>query len=316
MEHQYRHFNAATLLEAAKAYEVHIDGGDEMLVTLAGAMSTAEMGISLAEMIRKDKIHALCVTGANLEEDVFNLVAHNHYQRIPHWRHLKPEEDMALRDKGLNRVTDTCIPEETAVRVLEDALLKEYKKACNRGEHLRPSEFFMRLLLSGDLEKYYQIDPRDSWLLAAAEKGIPVFSPGWEDSTCGNIIVANLMDGKLPHSPVKSGIDQMGDLVQWYLRRNVDNGKKIGFFQVGGGIAGDFAICAVPLIMQDLQKPCDYWAYFAQISEAATSYGGYSGAPPSEKISWGKLEPGTPNFMIESDATICFPLLASYILKR
>lgn len=315
MDEHYRHFNAATLLEAAKGYEAHVDQGGEMLITLAGAMSTAELGVSLAEMIRQRKVHALCVTGANLEEDVFNLIAHNHYHRIPHWRTLSPEEDRQLREQGLNRVTDTCIPEETAVRRLESALLEQYRTACDNGEHLRPSEFFMRLLLSGELERYYESNPRDSWLLAAAEMDIPVFSPGWEDSTCGNIIVANLIEGKLPHSPVKSGIDQMGDLVSWYISRNVNHGKQIGMFQVGGGIAGDFAICCVPLIKQDLQKQCDYWAYFAQISEATTSYGGYSGAPPTEKISWGKLEPNTPNFMIESDATICFPLLASYVLR-
>merc|ERR1711934_387827 len=197
----------------------------KMLVTLAGAMSTAEVGVSLAEMIRQDKIHALCVTGANLEEDVFNLVARDHYRRIPHWRHLTPEDDMALRDEGLNRVTDTCIPEDTAVRRLEDHLLAAYKEACSKQQRLLPSEFFKQLLLSGELEQYYQANPRDSWLLAAAEKDIPVFSPGWEDSTCGNIIVANLMDGKLEYSPVKSGLDQMGDLIRWYMKTNVQQGK-------------------------------------------------------------------------------------------
>jgi deoxyhypusine synthase len=316
MDRNYKHFNAAALLEASKGYEEHIDQGGKMLLTLAGAMSTAELGVSVAELIRQDKVHALCVTGANLEEDVFNLVAHNHYTRIPHWRHLTPEDDEKLRDQGLNRVTDTCIPEDTAVRRLEDLLLKEYKQACDRGQSLLPSEFFKRLLLNGDLEQFYQADPQDSWLLAAAEKNIPVFTPGWEDSTCGNIIVANLLEGKIPHSPVKSGLDQMGDLVRWYLKTNVDEGHKIGFFQVGGGIAGDFPICAVPLIKQDLQRECDYWSYFAQISEATTSYGGYSGAPPTEKISWGKLTPQAPMYMIESDATICFPLLANYVLRK
>lgn len=315
MEHNYRHFNAATLVEASKAYEVHIDNGGQMLLTMAGAMSTAELGITVAEMIRQDKVHALCVTGANLEEDVFNLVAHDHYKRIPHWRSLRPEDDEALEKQGLNRVTDTCIPEETAIRRLEGVLHKQWLASCEKGELLRPSEFFMRILLNGELEQYYQIDPKNSWLLAAAQKGIPVFSPGWEDSTCGNIIVYQMMEGKLPHCPVKSGLDQMQDVVKWYLKVNVEEGKKIGFTQIGGGIAGDFPICAVPLIKQDMQKKCDYWSYFAQISEATTSYGGYSGAPPTEKISWGKLEPHTPSFMIESDATICFPLMAAYILK-
>jgi len=72
----FRHFNAAALVDAAKGYQAHLDAGGKMLVTLAGAMSTAELGISLAEMIRQGKIHAISCTGANLAEDVFNLVAH------------------------------------------------------------------------------------------------------------------------------------------------------------------------------------------------------------------------------------------------
>src|SRR6202012_1059758 len=75
--HHYRHFNAAALHDAAKGYEAHLAKGGKMFVTLAGAMSTAELGLSLAELIRQDKIHGICCTGANLEEDVFNLVAHD-----------------------------------------------------------------------------------------------------------------------------------------------------------------------------------------------------------------------------------------------
>src|SRR5437868_8871192 len=110
----YRHFNAATLIEAAEAYVRHLDNGGKMFVTLAGATSTAELGLSLAEMIRQDKIHGICCTGANLEEDIFNLVAHDNYVRLPNYRHLSSEEEVALADKGLNRVTDTCIPEDEA----------------------------------------------------------------------------------------------------------------------------------------------------------------------------------------------------------
>src|SRR4030095_7960154 len=106
----YRHFNAAALLDAAKGYEAHLAAGGKMLVTLAGAMSTAELGISLAEMIRQDKIHAIVCTGANLEEDIFNLVAHDYYERVPHYRHLTVEDEVNLVERHMNRVTDTCIP--------------------------------------------------------------------------------------------------------------------------------------------------------------------------------------------------------------
>src|SRR5512134_3307223 len=115
IRHHYRHFNAAALIDAAEGYVRHLDQGGQMLVTLAGAMSTAELGLSLAEMIRQDKVHAISCTGANLEEDVYNLVAHDHYERIPNYRDLTPQDEQRLLDRQLNRVTDTCIPEEEAM---------------------------------------------------------------------------------------------------------------------------------------------------------------------------------------------------------
>ena len=146
--HHYRHFNAAALLDAAKAYETHLDKGGKMLVTLAGAMSTAELGLSLAEMIRQDKVHAIVCTGANLEEDVFNLVAHDHYERVPHYRTLSSADEQALLDRHMNRVTDTCIPEMEAMRRIEGAVLDEWVAADRAGERYFPHEFFYRVLRS------------------------------------------------------------------------------------------------------------------------------------------------------------------------
>ncbi len=285
------------------------------MITLAGAMSTAELGLSLAEMIRQDKVHAITCTGANLEEDLFNLVAHDFYERIPDYRHLTAAEEQALADRGMNRVTDTCIPEEEAFRRVERDLLTLWRTAEREGERLFPHEFLYRLIRSGVLVESYQIDPRDSWLVAAAEKDLPIFTPGWEDSTLGNVFVARNFDGRLGSLlTVRSGLEAMAQLIGWY--RDVQQERSIGFFQIGGGIAGDFPICVVPLVHQDLREPCRYWGYFCQISDSTTSYGSYSGAVPSEKISWGKLEVDTPRFVIESDATIVAPLMFSYILDR
>src|SRR5204862_3142597 len=124
----------------------HIDSGGQMLLAMAGAMSTAELGISLAEMIRRGKIHAVCCTGANLEEDVFNLVAHSHYERVAHYRDLTPADEQALLDRHMNRVTDTCIPEEEAMRRIERIVLEEWLAADARGERLFPHEFLYRVL--------------------------------------------------------------------------------------------------------------------------------------------------------------------------
>ena len=315
VRHHYRHFNGAALVDAAEAYNALIASGDRMLVTLAGAMSTAELGVSLAEMIRRDKVHAISCTGANLEEDVFNLVAHDHYVRVPHYRQLSPSEEEALLERHLNRVTDTCIPEEEAIRRIEGSILAEWRRADKAGERFFPHEFFYRLIRDGRLEEHYQIDPRDSWMVAACEKNLPIFVPGWEDSTLGNVYASHCLRGNVSNvGTVRTGIEYMMMLAEWYQTVTKDHG--IGFFQIGGGIAGDFPICVVPMLRQDMGiENTRLWAYFCQISDSTTSYGSYSGAVPNEKITWEKLGPDTPRFIIESDATIVAPLIFAYVLN-
>lgn len=313
MRRHYRHFNAAVCVDAAQAWVDYLDTGGRMLVTLAGAMSTAELGISLAELIRQDKVHGICCTGANLEEDIFNLVAHSHYERVPHYRSLSASDEQALYDRGMNRVTDTCIPEDEAIRRIESHMLALWQRADRAGESFFPYEFMYQLIESGELTGSYEIDPKDSWLLAAHEKGLPVFAPGWEDSTLGNIFTSHVITGDISrYSVVRNGLELMGKLVGWY--KELTAKSSLGFFQVGGGIAGDFPICVVPLIRQDLREECPLWGYFAQISDSTTSYGSYSGAVPNEKITWGKLAADTPRFVIESDASIVAPLIFNYVL--
>jgi len=314
IRHHYRHFNAAALIDAADGYVRHLDQGGRMMVTLAGAMSTAEIGLSLAEMIRQDKVHAISCTGANLEEDVFNLVAHDHYVRVPNYRTLSSEDEEALLARHLNRVTDTCIPEEEAIRRLEHVVLDEWQAADRSGERYFPHEFMYRILLGGRLEDSYQIDPRDSWLLAAAQKNLPMIVPGWEDSTLGNIFAGHVISGDVKNvHTVRTGIEYMMELARWYRRESAD--ASIGFFQIGGGIAGDFPICVVPMLQQDLlMQDIPRWGYFCQISDSTTSYGSYSGAVPNEKITWGKLSSDTPKFIVESDASIVAPLMFAYVL--
>jgi len=310
LESHYLHFNAAALVDAAKGYKQQLEQGNKMLVSLAGAMSTAELGKSLSPMINEDKIHIISCTGANLEEDVMNLVAHKHYKRIPHYRDLTPVEERELLDQGLNRVTDTCIPEEEAFRVLQKHMFELWKVAEEKGERYFPHEFLYQLLNSGALEEAYQIDPKDSWMIQAAKKNLPMVVPGWEDSTMGNIFASYVIKGELKASTVKSGIEYMTYLADWYK-----NQSQVGFFQIGGGIAGDFPICVVPMLYQDLElEQTPFWSYFCQISDSTTSYGSYSGAVPNEKITWGKLDIDTPKFIIESDATIVAPLVFAYIL--
>jgi deoxyhypusine synthase len=316
MEGHFRHFNARETLEAARAYREHLEAGGKMLVSLAGAMSTGELGIILSRMIREKKVHAISCTGANLEEDLFNLLAHDEYEVIPDWRALSAEDEQDLYRRGMNRVTDTCIPEDV-MRHVEGRLVQLWAGAAQRGERKLPFEFMYDLLDDEGLPGLYRIDPADSWVVAAKEAGIPVYAPGWEDSTMGNIFAANVRKGRIPHHQcVRTGTEQFTHLMDWYLASNgQEEGRpSVGFFQIGGGIAGDFAICVVPSIIQDLGQDTPFWGYFCQITDAEVSYGGYSGAVPNEKITWGKLERETPRFLVKSDATIVAPLIFAYVL--
>ena len=314
MRRHFRHFNAATLVDAAEGYCNFLDEGGRMMVTLAGAMSTGELGLSLAEMIRSGKVHAITCTGANLEEDLFNLVAHHHYERIPQYRDLTPADEVRLLERHLNRVTDTCIPEAEAIRSIEAVLVHEWLQAGERGERYFPHEFLYRVLRSGILDPMFQIDPADSWLVAACAHDLPIFVPGWEDSTTGNIYASYCLKGDVKDvHTVRTGIEYMLSLADWYGAESAAH--PIGFFQIGGGIAGDFPICVVPMLRHDMERDATpLWGYFCQISDSTTSYGSYSGAVPNEKITWEKLAVDTPKFIIESDATIVAPLVFAYVL--
>ena len=314
LNQHFRHFNARELVAAAKSYRQFVSqpANGKMMVTLAVAMSTGELGLSLAEMIRQDKVHAITCTAANLEEDMFNLVAHDEYKIVEDWRALSVDDEIQLRDQGYNRVTDTCIP-ETVMRHIEGRLMSKWKEAAEQDLQRMPVDFMFDLLDDPTLEEHYQIPRENSWLAAAKDKGIPVFTPGFEDSTLGNIYAARVIDGSLSgHGALAHGTAQMERLAGWY-RENA-NSSPIGFFQIGGGIAGDFPICVVPMLIQDLKLDTPLWSYFCQISDAVTSFGGYSGAVPNEKITWCKLEGSAPKFMIQSDASICAPLIFAYVL--
>lgn len=311
----FHNFNARAMKDATIAYKKHLDDGGKMLLTMAGAMSSAQLGVTLAPMIREGKMHMISCTGANLEESVFRLVAHESYKDYPDYRYFTKEDDQKILERGERRVTDTSIPEEEAFRVVEPIILKHWKDAERKGERYFPHEYFYQILLSGELKDKYEGDPVACWLLAAAEKNLPMVVPGWEDSTLGNIFAGHCKAGEVSPTVMKTGVEYMMYLYDQYKELS-KGGPGLGFFQIGGGIAGDFPICVVPSIKYDLKESVRPWGYFCQISDSTTSYGSYSGATPNEKITWDKLTKDTPMFVIESDATIVAPLMFEAILDR
>lgn len=314
MERHYKHFNARETLDAAKAWKELLERGGQMFLSMAGAMSTAELGISLARAIREGIVSGICCTAANLEEDLFNLFHNKEYRMVPEYKDLTPKDEAALMRQGLNRVTDTCIPESVMTKV-EHILDSKWQQAAEKGDSYFPWEYFYAMLDEPGIEEHFQVPAEDSWVLAAKEKGLPIYTPGWTDSSMGNMYTALVMRGRIKHHhAVRNSSEQLEHLAEWYTQK-AEQGVPIGFFQIGGGIAGDFPICVVPMLIQDVKKrDTPYWAYFCQIGDSTTSYGSYSGAVPNEKITWGKLDTDTPSFMINSDATIVAPLIFSYVM--
>ena len=308
----YRNFNARATRDALLAYWRHIERGGKMFWAIAGAMSSAQLGITLAPALREGLIHGLSVTGANLEESLFRLVAHHSYKDFPDYRYFTKDDDVKILNDRMRRVTDTSIPEDEAFRVVEKIIVPMWQTASERGLRRFWHEYFYELIqtLSPDT---YEGDPGQCWLLAAAQANVPMVVPGYEDSTFGNIFASYVKTGECNPGIVKSGIEYMAAFYDQY--NELSKGAGIGFFQIGGGIAGDFPICVVPSIKYDLNQPAKPWAYFCQISDSTTSYGSYSGATPNEKITWDKLTKDTPMFVIESDATIVAPLILSALLE-
>lgn len=314
MEKHYRHFNARETLEAAKGWIEFANRGGKMVVCLAGAMSTAEIGISLAPLIRAGKVDAITCTGANIEEDIFNLVGNKKYKREPSWRYLTMEDDMKTRKEGFNRVTDTCIPDDVMIEIHE-AMREMWKDAGEKGKSRFHWEYFYELIKSGFLEDKNDVPMENSWLVAACKKDIPVYTPGMEDSTLGNMFTADVMQGAVKsYSVIKSGAEQFAHLTDWYRKNDKD--YEIGFFQIGGGIAGDFAMCVIPGLIMDHEVKVKPWRYFCHIGDSTTSYGSYSGCPANEKITWHKLDLKSMHYAINSDASIVAPLIFQYVLEN
>jgi deoxyhypusine synthase len=308
----YKNFNARATRDALIAYWRHVEGGGKMFWALAGAMSSAQLGITLAPAIRAGLIHGLSVTGANLEESLFRLVAHDSYKDFPEYRYFTKQDDTKILEQRMRRVTDTSIPEDEAFRAVEKFVVPMWTRASESGERRFWHEYFYELVETLPAELHE--GPADEcWLLAAAKAKLPMVVPGHEDSTFGNIFASHVAYGDCGATIAKSGIEYMVAFYDQY--QTLSEGAGVGFFQIGGGIAGDFPICVVPSIKYDLDKPVKPWAYFCQISDSTTSYGSYSGATPNEKITWDKLTEDTPMFVIESDATIVAPLLLRALLE-
>ncbi|MFA5829530.1 MAG: deoxyhypusine synthase family protein [Candidatus Gracilibacteria bacterium] len=321
-ERTLNHCNGGSTLQAAMWLKNHLDKGGKLVVTIAGALSSFQVGVMLADLIRAGKVHLISATGANHEESYYRYVAHSHYAYIPRYTELTPEQEAELRDAGLRRITDTFLPEDESVRIMEPHLLKMWKDAMKNKKRYFPHEYFRKLFAEGLIKPDPEANPNDCWAFAAYKKNIPIVIPGFEDSTMGNIFASYTYNGKyrkdkstiLDQNVMKSGLEYFTFLYDWYMEAAKDT--PIAFLQLGGGISADFPICVVPSLKHDLQlhgKIRD-WAGFIEIGSSPMSYGSYSGAGGKEKITWDKLSTSSYYQIIQSDVTVAFPWIAAILL--
>jgi deoxyhypusine synthase len=320
-ERTLNHLNGGSTMQAALWLKKHVENGGKIVVTLAGALSSFQIGVMLAELIRQDKVHLVSATGANHEESYYRYVAHSHYANIPRYTELTPEQEAELRDAGLRRITDTFLPEDESVRIMEPHLFKMWQEAEKKGESYLPHEYFRRLFKEKLIKPDAQANPKDCWAYAAYEKDIPIVIPGFEDSTMGNIFASYTYKGSVkkkgdPYvspSVMKTGLDYFHLMYDWYSKESKKS--PIAFLQLGGGIAADFPICVVPSIKHDLKNHnVRDWAGFIEIGSSPMSYGSYSGAGGKEKITWDKLSTKSYYNIIQSDVTVAFPWIAAVLL--
>lgn len=329
-----RHCNGGRTVDAGLWLRDHCNKGGKIFFSMSGAGSSFQQGIDLSEMIRAGKIAGISVTGANLEESFYRLFANEHYAYIKNYEQLTPQQEKELDRAGLRRITDTFLPEEESVRKLLKPLEKLWREAEAEGKSYFWEEYFFQLL-DRNLIVWDPLLANDCWLYQAWKHNIPVFVPGIEDSTMGNIFAYFCYSGKdeflskykqkksINSKIIKHSFDYMHRLAEWYMENTKE--KSLAFLQYGGGIAADFSICVVPHLKKDYldgltdevqNKLIRAWAGFIEIHSSPMSFGSYSGAGYKEKITWSKFEVDAYGVQIFGDYTEHGPDICAIVLRK
>lgn len=329
------HCNGGATVRSGLYLRQHLLNGGKMFLTMSGAGSSFQMGKTISELIRAGKVHGISVTGANMEESLYRYVAHSQYAYIPKYAKLTAEQEEELRTVGIRRITDTFLPEEESVRVVLDALMQLWTQAQEQGKSYLWHEYFFQLFERGLVQKDPEAREEDCWLFNAWKYKIPVYVPGWEDSTMGNIFTHACYTGEHPFlaqykleepiskDVVKRNFEYMHHIAERYMD-TAKSDSRIAFLQLGGGIAADFPICVVPHIKHDFlaEEPdatkdasVQPWACFVEINSGDMSYGSYTAAGYDEKITWDKFAPGSFGQQIHGDYTVIFPDIAALIMN-
>jgi deoxyhypusine synthase len=149
---------------------------------------------------------------------------------------------------------------------------------------------------------------RDSVVLSAFEKNVPIFVPAFSDCSAGFGLIHHQFNNPERHL----SIDSAKDFLE--LTKVKIDSKQSGLLMVGGGVPKNFA--------QDTVVAGDYLGfdvgmhkYAVQITVADVRDGALSSSTLKEANSWGKVDLGAEQ-MVYSEATVALPLVAGYAYHK
>jgi deoxyhypusine synthase len=307
-------FTGRQLGEAADVLEAMArDQECFVVMTLAGAMTVAKQGLVIAELIDRGIVNAIVSTGALMAHGLVEATGRSHFRHNPE---LSDEE---LYEAGYNRVYDTLEPEQNlddVERVMHavfggwdsDEVMCSYKLNRAIGAHLAKRELTKREKERGILKSAY-------------EKNVPVFVPAFSDSELGLDYALTNRERDKKGKP-RFRFDPFEDLE--YFAATLLAQKRLGIFTIGGGVPRNWSQQFGPFIElrhrrggEDL--PLKRYHYGLRICPEPVYWGGLSGSPYSEAVSWGKFVPpaeGGKFGEVFVDATVGLPIIVAAVLER
>ncbi len=290
-------FSARDLGRAAQIYDAMLREKDcAIILCLAGSLFSAGLKNVIVDLVRHNMVDAIVSTGAIIvDQDFFEALGFKHYKG-----EINMDDDV-LRRLAIDRIYDTYIDEDQ-LRVCDST-------CAEIADKLEPRPYSSREFIH-EMGRHLaeHAKNRDSVVLAAFEKNVPIFVPAFSDCSAGFGLIHHQW-----HYPDKHlSIDSAKDFLE--LTKIKIDSKQSGLFMIGGGVPKNFA--------QDTVVAADYLGfdvgmhkYAVQITVADVRDGALSGSTLKEANSWGKVDQGAEQ-MVYAEATLALPLIAGYAYHK
>jgi deoxyhypusine synthase len=290
-------FQAKNLARAARIYDQMIaDKNCGIILCLAGSLISAGLKKTILTLLENNMVDAIVSTGANIvDQDFFEGLGFKHYQGSPQL------EDTELQTLGIDRIYDTLIDEDE-LRICDNTICEIANKLAPRAYSSR--EFIVEM--GAYLAQHGK--NKESIVLRAYEKNVPIFVPAFSDCSAGFGLVMHQVAHPQQHVSIDS-VKDFRELTQLKIAAG-----ETGLLMIGGGVPKNFAQDVV-VAADLLGKSVPLHKYAVQITVADERDGALSGSTLREACSWGKVSVAYEQ-MVFCEATIALPLIAGYAYNK